>query len=150
MVHGCKARCVCFMCRFPLQLENGQTVERTVAQYFREKYSLQLKYPHLPCLQVGQEQKHTYLPLEVRETCVIFLLWGLLLNITQDMMKSAVSGGSSQVRLCICTNIKQIHCSKKMLLPRKSLTGKIRIQVIKNECVMTHCLNVYLCFHAGV
>ncbi|MEQ2199396.1 Protein argonaute-3, partial [Xenoophorus captivus] len=52
--------------KFPLQLENGQTVERTVAQYFREKYNLQLKYPHLPCLQVGQEQKHTYLPLEVR------------------------------------------------------------------------------------
>lgn len=52
--------------RFPLQLENGHTVERTVAQYFREKYNLQLKYPHLPCLQVGQEQKHTYLPLEVR------------------------------------------------------------------------------------
>lgn len=53
--------------RFPLQLENGQTVERTVAQYFKEKYNLQLKYPHLPCLQVGQEQKHTYLPLEVRD-----------------------------------------------------------------------------------
>lgn len=57
---------ICRLCRFPLQLENGQTVERTVAQYFREKYNLQLKYPHLPCLQVGQEQKHTYLPLEVR------------------------------------------------------------------------------------
>lgn len=55
---------------FPLQLENGQTVERTVAQYFREKYNLQLKYPHLPCLQVGQEQKHTYLPLEVSTTLV--------------------------------------------------------------------------------
>jgi len=55
-----------YFVRFPLQLENGQTVERTVAQYFREKYNLQLKYPHLPCLQVGQEQKHTYLPLEVR------------------------------------------------------------------------------------
>lgn len=54
-----------FLFSFPLQLENGQTVERTVAQYFREKYNLQLKYPHLPCLQVGQEQKHTYLPLEV-------------------------------------------------------------------------------------
>lgn len=26
---------------------------------------MQLKYPHLPCLQVGQEQKHTYLPPEV-------------------------------------------------------------------------------------
>lgn len=23
------------------------------------------RFPHLPCLQVGQEQKHTYLPLEV-------------------------------------------------------------------------------------
>ncbi|XP_045440810.1 protein argonaute-4 isoform X4 [Pipistrellus kuhlii] len=49
---------------FPLQLENGQAMECTVAQYFKQKYSLQLKYPHLPCLQVGQEQKHTYLPLE--------------------------------------------------------------------------------------
>jgi len=28
--------------------------------------SLCCRYPHLPCLQVGQEQKHTYLPLEVR------------------------------------------------------------------------------------
>ena len=36
-----------------------------MAQYFKQKYNLQLKYPHLPCLQVGQEQKHTYLPLEV-------------------------------------------------------------------------------------
>lgn len=41
-------------------------MECTVAQYFKQKYNLQLKYPHLPCLQVGQEQKHTYLPLEVR------------------------------------------------------------------------------------
>lgn len=57
---------VCPLLRFPLQLENGQAMECTVAQYFKQKYSLQLKYPHLPCLQVGQEQKHTYLPLEVR------------------------------------------------------------------------------------
>jgi eukaryotic translation initiation factor 2C len=52
---------------FPLQLENGQTVESTVASYFKEKYNMTLKYPHLPCLQVGQEQKHTYLPPEVCE-----------------------------------------------------------------------------------
>ena len=60
---------MCFVLspRFPLQLESGQTVECTVAQYFKQKYNLQLKYPHLPCLQVGQEQKHTYLPLEVRK-----------------------------------------------------------------------------------
>lgn len=51
--------------RFPLQLENGQTVECTVAKYFLDKYKMKLKHPHLPCLQVGQEHKHTYLPLEV-------------------------------------------------------------------------------------
>ncbi|XP_052237159.1 protein argonaute-2-like isoform X2 [Dreissena polymorpha] len=50
---------------FPLQLESGQTVECTVARYFLERYKMKLQHPHLPCLQVGQEQKHTYLPLEV-------------------------------------------------------------------------------------
>jgi len=50
---------------FPLQLETGQTIECTVARYFSEKYKLKLKHPYLPCLQVGQEHKHTYLPLEV-------------------------------------------------------------------------------------
>jgi eukaryotic translation initiation factor 2C len=54
-----------FCFRFPLQLESGQTIECTVAKYFFDKYRMQLKYPHLPCLQVGQEQKHTYLPPEV-------------------------------------------------------------------------------------
>lgn len=50
---------------FPLQLENGQTVECTVAKYFLDKYKMKLRHPHFPCLQVGQEHKHTYLPLEV-------------------------------------------------------------------------------------
>lgn len=56
-----------FLFSFPLQLETGQTIECTVAKYFFDKYRMQLKYPHLPCLQVGQEQKHTYLPPEVCE-----------------------------------------------------------------------------------
>ena len=56
-----------FAFSFPLQLENGQTVECTVAKYFYEKHHMKLQYPHLPCLQVGQEQKHTYLPLEVKQ-----------------------------------------------------------------------------------
>ena len=57
-----------FAFSFPLQLENGQTVECTVAKYFYEKHHMKLQYPHLPCLQVGQEQKHTYLPLEVNKS----------------------------------------------------------------------------------
>lgn len=40
-------------------------MECTVAKYFLDKYKMKLRYPHLPCLQVGQEHKHTYLPLEV-------------------------------------------------------------------------------------
>uniref|UniRef100_A0AC35TKG3 Protein argonaute-2 n=1 Tax=Rhabditophanes sp. KR3021 TaxID=114890 RepID=A0AC35TKG3_9BILA len=52
---------------FPLQVDHNSTIECTVAKYFSEKYKFQLKYPHLPCLQVGQEQKHTYLPPEVCE-----------------------------------------------------------------------------------
>ncbi|XP_025092974.1 protein argonaute-2-like isoform X1 [Pomacea canaliculata] len=50
---------------FPLQLDSGQTIDCTVARYFYERYKMRLQFPHLPCLQVGQEQKHTYLPLEV-------------------------------------------------------------------------------------
>ncbi|XP_055997382.1 protein argonaute-2-like isoform X6 [Ostrea edulis] len=50
---------------FPLQLDSGQTVDCTVARYFLERYKMKLLHPHLPCLQVGQEHKHTYLPLEV-------------------------------------------------------------------------------------
>ncbi|PAA61921.1 hypothetical protein BOX15_Mlig021460g1 [Macrostomum lignano] len=49
---------------FPLQMENGQTLDCTVAKYFAERYRMRLR-PMLPCLQVGQENKHTYLPLEV-------------------------------------------------------------------------------------
>ena len=50
---------------FPYTLENGQTVENSVANYFLSRYNIHLQYPHLPCLQVGQDLKHTYLPLEV-------------------------------------------------------------------------------------
>jgi hypothetical protein len=48
-------------------------VECTVAKYFLDKYKMKLRYPHLPCLQVGQEHIHTYLPLEVRplQTAVV-------------------------------------------------------------------------------
>ena len=51
--------------RFPLTMESGDTYDCSVVQYFKEKHKLELRFPHLPCLQVGQEKKHTYLPLEV-------------------------------------------------------------------------------------
>jgi eukaryotic translation initiation factor 2C len=50
---------------FPLQGQDGTQAEVTVQRYFMERHSRPLEFPNLPCLQVGQEQKHTYLPLEV-------------------------------------------------------------------------------------
>ncbi|WVZ65882.1 hypothetical protein U9M48_015173 [Paspalum notatum var. saurae] len=38
---------------------------KTVTDYFRERYNLELKYKFLPCLNVGNEQNPTYLPIEV-------------------------------------------------------------------------------------
>uniref|UniRef100_J3MKR5 Piwi domain-containing protein n=2 Tax=Oryza brachyantha TaxID=4533 RepID=J3MKR5_ORYBR len=39
--------------------------DTTVKKYFKEKYGLELSYGHLPCLQVGTDQKPNYLPMEV-------------------------------------------------------------------------------------
>ncbi len=60
--------------RFPLMMESGDTYDCSVVNYFKEKHKLELRFPYLPCLQVGQEKKHTYLPLEVQpfvQLCVI-------------------------------------------------------------------------------
>ena len=79
-VHEPYDHIIALFIRFPLQLENGQTVECTVAKYFLDKYKMKLRYPHLPCLQVGQEHKHTYLPLEVSIETVFFVVdYGSLL-----------------------------------------------------------------------
>ena len=51
---------------FPLQLENGQTVECTVAKYFLDKYRMKLRFPHLPCLQVCHSS-------EIRVFCLLKL-----------------------------------------------------------------------------
>ncbi|KAL6639222.1 hypothetical protein ACP70R_022952 [Stipagrostis hirtigluma subsp. patula] len=40
-------------------------VQMTVKTYFREKYTYDLQYGFLPCVQVGQVQNQNYLPLEV-------------------------------------------------------------------------------------
>lgn len=45
------------------QLSTGET--KSVRDYFREIYKLQLRYDFLRCLQVGTEQKPNYLPIEV-------------------------------------------------------------------------------------
>ncbi|XP_042908422.1 protein argonaute-4 [Parasteatoda tepidariorum] len=37
----------------------------TVVEYFLKKYRKELKYPHLPCVQVKPEDKRSYIPIEL-------------------------------------------------------------------------------------
>ncbi|KAK4257346.1 hypothetical protein QN277_006944 [Acacia crassicarpa] len=46
---------------FPL---DEQMNMKSVVDYFREMYGYTIKYSHLPCLQVGNEKKVNYLPME--------------------------------------------------------------------------------------
>ncbi|KAI3886395.1 hypothetical protein MKW92_039717, partial [Papaver armeniacum] len=46
---------------FPV--EDG--TNESVVRYFKQKYGLQLKYAHWPCLQAGSDAKPVYLPMEV-------------------------------------------------------------------------------------
>ncbi|XP_066392625.1 protein argonaute PNH1-like [Miscanthus floridulus] len=45
--------------------ESSAGVQKSVADYFREAYKLEMHYDFLPCLQVGSDQRPNYLPMEV-------------------------------------------------------------------------------------
>lgn len=38
---------------------------KSVVEYFQEMYGFTIQHTHLPCLQVGNQRKANYLPLEV-------------------------------------------------------------------------------------
>jgi len=48
--------------RFPI--DDRGTV-KTVVQYFLETYGFSIQHTSLPCLQVGNQQRPNYLPMEV-------------------------------------------------------------------------------------
>lgn len=43
---------------------------KSVVQYFQETYGFVIKHTTWPCLQVGNQQRPNYLPMEVK--CVLF------------------------------------------------------------------------------
>ena len=47
---------------FPV--DQGGTV-KSVIQYFQETYGFAIQHTYLPCLQVGNQQRPNYLPMEV-------------------------------------------------------------------------------------
>lgn len=44
-------------------MENGS--EMTVGEYFAKEKRVPLRFPEMPCIHVGNDQKTIYLPLEV-------------------------------------------------------------------------------------
>ena len=42
-------------------------IDKTVEQYFKDQYDLQLKFPNLQLLWVGSKQKTVYIPMEFRQ-----------------------------------------------------------------------------------
>ena len=47
-----------------LKEEDGKEVKVSVADYFKQQYGVELKWPGLPCLWVGSRDKTTYIPVE--------------------------------------------------------------------------------------
>ncbi|XP_020259992.1 protein argonaute PNH1-like, partial [Asparagus officinalis] len=46
---------------FPVDEQNNM---KSVVEYFKEMYGFTIQYSHLPCLQVGNQKKANYLPME--------------------------------------------------------------------------------------
>lgn len=46
-----------------ITFDAGETGETTVSEYFRRRYNITLRFPNLPCIQVGT--KNSFLPLEL-------------------------------------------------------------------------------------
>lgn len=44
---------------------------KSVVEYFQEMYGFTIQYTHLPCLQVGNQKKANYLPMEVKGDLLI-------------------------------------------------------------------------------
>ena len=47
------------------EVENGQ--KTSVNDYFQQHYKYTMKYPNLPCVQVGNPKSNIFLPLECLE-----------------------------------------------------------------------------------
>ncbi|CAI2347224.1 unnamed protein product [Caenorhabditis sp. 36 PRJEB53466] len=51
---------------FPMyQGETNSKESWTVEDYYKMRYEYKLIYPHLPCLQVGKQDRNTYIPMEL-------------------------------------------------------------------------------------
>lgn len=67
---------------------------KSVVEYFQEMYGFTIQYTHLPCLQVGNQKKANYLPMEVKGDLLIsfILIKGLILSYPTGLIVISFSG----------------------------------------------------------
>uniref|UniRef100_A0A5S6Q8F1 Piwi domain-containing protein n=1 Tax=Trichuris muris TaxID=70415 RepID=A0A5S6Q8F1_TRIMR len=81
-------------------LRDGRDV--SVANYFKETY-YQLRYPHLPALQVGSKKKSIYLPVEVckianKQRCTVGKLTGAQ---TTLVIRQCATDAKTRLQMCM-------------------------------------------------
>ena len=59
---------VILLFRFPV---DDNSTMKSVVEYFQEMYGFTIQHTHLPCLQVGNQKKANYLPMEVNDHYVL-------------------------------------------------------------------------------
>ena len=59
---------VILLFRFPV---DDNSTMKSVVEYFQEMYGFTIQNTHLPCLQVGNQKKANYLPMEVNDHYVL-------------------------------------------------------------------------------
>jgi hypothetical protein len=69
----------------------GQERENTVAEFFKQEYNIQLKYPQLPVVNVANQQNQSWIPPELAVRVLPGQAYNRLLsgNDTSDMLKFA-------------------------------------------------------------
>ena len=62
------------------RFERDNGVMMTVGEYFEKEKNYRLRYPYLPCIHLGNENKTNYIPIEVSDIrfpymCSVLLLY---------------------------------------------------------------------------
>ena len=110
-----------------------------VSQCLSVCVTVDTRYPFLPCLQVGQEQKHTYLPLEV---CNIVEGQRCIKKLT-DLQTSTMIKVSFSVAVCLSVSLclSVCVCAVLRLAYRMCMLLSSLAQVIRynNACFIYQC-----------
>ena len=133
--------------RFPV---DDNSTMKSVVEYFQEMYGFTIQHAHLPCLQVGNQRKANYLPMEVRRChwkfitlssqLILFFLQKLVWNLDSLLCQACkiVEGQRYTKRL----NERQITALLKVTCQRPRDRENDILQV---PCFMSHsCMYVQL------